>query len=110
MILIPLRLGSGLNDRGHWRVKASKVKAEREAVGWALRAVRVRPQPPLVVTLTRIAPSNGLDDDNLRGALKAVRDEVASWLGVDDKRADLVLYSYRQKRGPWGVEIEWMAD
>ena len=62
-----------------------------------------------MVTLTRIAPSNGLDDDNLAGALKAVRDEVAAWLGVDDKDRATVRYEYEQERGPWDVRIEWRA-
>jgi len=60
-----------------------------------------------VVTLTRIAPSNGLDDDNLAGALKACRDEIAEWIGVNDRDRKTVRYEYEQERGPWGVRIEW---
>jgi len=37
----------------------------------------------VVVRLERVAP-RALDDDNLRGALKAVRDAVAEALGIDD--------------------------
>jgi hypothetical protein len=55
--------------------------------------------------LTRVAPSNGLDDDNLAGSLKGVRDQVAQWLGVDDKRSDVVRYVYAQYRGPWAVQV-----
>ncbi len=58
------------------------------------------------MVLRRVAPSTGLDDDNLPGSLKAVRDSVAKWLGVDDRLRDVVGYVYEQKRGPWAVEIE----
>lgn len=102
-IAIPLRLGNGLNDRGHWCSKARSVKGEREAVAWAL-LMTPAPSPPLVVTITRIAPSNGLDDDNLAGSCKGVRDRIAAWLGIDDAD-ERVHYRYAQRRGPWGVEI-----
>ena len=49
------------------------------------------------VTLTRIAPRK-LDCDNLRGALKAVRDGVADWLGVDDG-SERITWKYAQERG-----------
>ena len=109
MVHIPdFRTGRGLNAREHWCARARRVRSERDITAWALRKA-TKPTPPLVVTLTRIAPSNGVDDDNLCGALKAVRDEVAAWLGVDDKRRDVVRYEYTQRRGPWAVEIKWEA-
>lgn len=79
------------------------MKAEREAVAWVLRAWHA-PALPCVVHMTRLAPSNGLDDDNLRGALKGVRDELARWLGVDD-RSPLVTWQYDQRRGEYAVEV-----
>ncbi len=110
MILVPLRTVSGLNAREHHMARARRVKAERRQVAWHLHVLApIKPKVPCVVTLTRIAPSNGLDGDNCQGALKAVRDEVAAWLGVDDKRADLVRYEYDQRRGPWGVEIRFQT-
>lgn len=101
---IPIRTGTGLNDRGHWRVKARKVKAERQAAAWST-AGKKAPPVPCTVLLARVGPSNGLDDDNLRGSLKGVRDELAKWLGVDD-RSPLVAWAYEQRRGKeWGVEV-----
>lgn len=109
MIHIPdFRTGSGLNGREHWAGRARRVRSERDMAAWYLRRA-AKPVPPLVVTLTRVAPSKGLDDDNLSGSLKAVRDEVAAWLGVDDKRRDVVRYEYAQERGKWAVRIEWEA-
>ena len=106
MILIPLRTGRGLNARENWRARARRVKAEREATWWALRA-KPWPALPCTVRLTRCAPSNGMDDDGIVGALKAVRDQVAEWLGVDDKDTARVRYVYAQCRAAWGVRIEF---
>lgn len=106
MITVPLRTVPGLNAREHFRVKAKRTKAERQMVGWSL-AGKPRPPIPCSVRLTRVSPGSGCDDDNLVGAMKAVRDEIAAWLGVDDKHRNQVRYVYEQKRGPWGVEIEF---
>lgn len=106
MITVPLRTSSGQNAREHFAVRAKRVKKEREAVAWCISRHQ-KPAVPCSVILTRCAPSNGLDDDNLVGALKAVRDEVAKWLGVDDRHSRQVRYRYAQERGPWGVRIEF---
>ena len=94
-----------MNAREHHMARARRVKAEREVAGWML-ASQAKPFTPCDVLLTRIAPSNGLDDDNLASALKSVRDAFAEWIGVDDKHRDIVRYSYAQERGPWAVRIE----
>lgn len=106
IIDIPLRTSSGLNAREHWRARTARVRKEREAVAWMLKTA-TRPTLPCSVLLTRVAPSSGLDDDNLAGSLKSVRDEVARWLGVDDRDRMTVRYRYAQTRGPWGVRIEF---
>lgn len=105
-LTIPIKTGRGLNDRELWPVRAKRVKREREAVSWVLVQLE-RPKLPCSVTLTRVAPSSGLDDDGLVGSLKAVRDEVAAWLGVNDRDRMRVRYRYAQERGPWGVRIEF---
>lgn len=85
-----------------------RVKSERQATRWVLNAVD-RPAIPCIALLTRVAPSNGLDDgDNLPSALKSIRDEIAAWLGVDDKRSEVVRYRYAQERGKWSVRIEFL--
>lgn len=100
--LIPLALPSAPNQRLHWAAKARQVRAQRDATAWVLGS-RPRPSLPVVVTLTRVSPRR-LDDDNLRGAFKAVRDQVATWLGVDD--ADpRVRWDYDQRKGPPAVEV-----
>ena len=106
MIVVPIEAGRGMNNREHWQVRAKRVRKEREAVSWVLRGAK-RPETPCSVLLTRVAPSAGLDDDNLAGSLKSVRDEVAQWLGVDDRDRLRVRYRYAQARGPWSVRIEF---
>lgn len=105
-IVIPMETGRGMNNREHFRVRIKRVRAERECVAWEL-VKRRRPPVPCSVLLTRFAPSNGLDDDNLAGALKGIRDEVAKWLGVDDGNRNTVRYRYAQARGAWAVGIEF---
>ena len=105
-ITIPIRTAPGQNVREHHHVRAKRVRSERNAVAWMLKRVE-RPPLPCSVRLTRIAPSNGMDDDNLAGSVKSVRDQIAEWLGVDDKHRDQVRYVYAQCRGPWSVGIEF---
>lgn len=107
MITVPLRTVSGMNVREHFRVRAKRVKRERETVRWYLVG-HPKPALPCVVTLTRIAPSNGLDPfENLPSSLKGVVDEIAAWLQVNDRRDDRVRYECRQERGPWNVTIQF---
>lgn len=90
--------------------RARRVKAERQSVAWALlMGLTKQPLPigPVRVLLTRVAPSKGLDGDNLQGALKAVRDQVAAFLDRDDADPS-IAWSYAQRRGAkgeWQVEI-----
>lgn len=84
--------------------RASEKRQQRDLTMLVLishrnRLVTLMKQSGLRVTLTRIAPSNGLDpDDNLRSALKWVKDGVAKTLGVDD-RDPVIKWDYDQKRG-----------
>lgn len=108
-IRIPVKLPSASNLREHWARKHRRVKQQRGVVR-AYLGGQPRPELPLVVTLTRIGPRR-FDDDNLRGAFKGQRDEVAAWLGVDD--ADpRVTWAYAQRREgvrEYAIEIRMEA-
>jgi hypothetical protein len=97
-VTLPLRIESVANLRESWQAKSRRTRMQREAAHWQLKATGEQPLPgPLTVTLTRIGP-RPLDDDNLAGGFKAVRDGVADWLGRDD--ADpLLTWRYAQERG-----------
>lgn len=105
-LAVPMRTERGMNAREHPMSRHRRVKAEKDVIAWELVNAQ-RPPIPCTCLLTRVAPSKGLDDDNLAGALKSVRDAVADWLGVDDARRELVRYRYTQTRGPWGVRIQF---
>lgn len=110
MVNVPIpgmRLGRGQNAREHHMARARRVKREREIVTLVLRGTVARQMmhvAPLSVTITRVAPSAGLDDDNAVSSAKAVRDAVAAVLGVDD-RDERVDWLVTQERGPWAVRI-----
>ncbi len=99
-VTIPLRLPSAANLREHWRVRATRVRTQRDAVTMYLGG-RARPAFPVVVTLTRIAP-RALDSDNLQSAMKGTRDSVASWLGTPDNDPR-IRWEYAQRSG--GVRV-----
>lgn len=107
-ISIPLRTGRGQNDREQHMVRHRRVKAEREAVQWRLNGQKA-PAGAVTVLLVRVSPSAvGLDGDNLQGSMKAVRDQVAAWLGRDDREGSGVSWDYGQRRGArgeWAVEV-----
>lgn len=97
---IPIRAVSESNAREHWAKKAKRVKAHRGLALVFMRSHSVRPLRPdekRIVTLVRVAP-RPLDDDNLRGAMKATRDGVADAFAIDD-RDPRVEWRYEQRRG-----------
>jgi hypothetical protein len=105
---IPIRTVSEANQRGHWAKRHSRASEQRSVVRMALATQPTRtPVGPLRIRLTRIAPRR-LDSDNLHAALKAVRDGVADYLGVDDGDASL-SWEVAQARGApnaYAVRIE----
>jgi hypothetical protein len=99
---VPMKAPSTSNLREHWSARAKRV--DRQKVATRARCPVWTQGPLLVVTLTRVSPRT-LDDDNLRGALKSVRDGVATWLRVDDA-TPLVRWEYAQHKGEPSVRIE----
>lgn len=103
-ITIPIdgmKLGAALNARVHWTRRAARAKRERAVVAVALRSQWFpdveTASPPTTCTLARIAPRM-LDDDNLAGAFKSIRDEVAAFFGVDDGPRGPIAWRYEQRR------------
>jgi len=99
----PVLIQSAANLREHHHTRGKRVAREREAVTLALWAHGGRTGGPvllsahgrLLVSFTRLA-TRLLDDDNLIGGVKASRDAVAAWLGVDD-RDPRVTWGYDQR-------------
>ncbi len=110
-IRIDVKTVRGLNAREHWAVRARRVRNEHDQtrVAW-IRAGKPKLKTPAIVTITRHSVQL-MDDDNLPGATKAIRDELAEIAGVDDGSAAL-RFEYAQVRLPrrqqW-VTVDWMA-
>lgn len=106
--VVSMKLPSVANLREHWGTRKRRVKAQRTATAmallsaqtsdriWQVRA-RLKRGEKLHVKLLRIAP-RFLDTDNLAGALKAVRDEVAKQLGVSDSPDSPVTFGVGQTK------------
>lgn len=111
VLRVPVKLESEANRRGAWYVHESRRKAQRRAVATVALMVHPTLAPPphraYVVTITRIAP-RALDTDNLASSAKAVRDEIARWLGVSDGPRGPVEWRYAQRSEgkASGVELE----
>lgn len=105
-IELPIKTVAGLNAREHWRTRAARVKRERTAACLGVRSLQHRPALPVVVTLIRLSAGT-LDDDNLQGAAKAIRDGVADAYGIadNDQRIQWRYSQERCARGSFGVRI-----
>lgn len=101
-VYIPIKTASGLNNREHWRARAHRVKGERQTAALMVPARTL----PCVVVMTRLSVG-ALDDDNLQGAMKSIRDGIADKLGINDNDPRVTwLYAQRKcKRGEFGVEV-----
>lgn len=118
-VLVPIRTHStNEKQRVHWRALRKSSKSERQAVALMLAAEldveKVRAElgaGGVVVLLERHSPGTLDADDNLRGALKAVKDEVAVWLGVDDgvKETRVEWWYAQEKSKDHAVRIEFVC-
>lgn len=100
--------GSTGNSRICGIIRARKRKTERRTA-WmkTLSVVGLTPHFPVVVTVCRIAPSNGLDPhDGLGASLKGTIDGIADGLGLKSDRDPRVIWVLDQRRGPWAVEVK----
>lgn len=95
---------SEANEREHHLVRAKRAKRQREttlialtkAIGRLEGRKLLEREGRLLVCLTRLSAGR-LDDDNLAGAFKHVRDEIARWLGCDDNPGAPVRWSVHQE-------------
>lgn len=102
----PIVVVSEANARDHHHAKAGRIRRQQQATWAALATLEITRAPSLRslllahlrlrVTLTRLG-AKALDDDNLSGAFKAVRDAVAHHLGVDDGPRGPITWAYAQE-------------
>jgi hypothetical protein len=96
---VPIRIESEMNSRCHWSVRRKRFTEHKQCVSYAWPKPRYRDygDGALVVTLTRIGPRK-LDSDNLASGFKAVRDEIARIIGIDDGDSR-ITWRYDQRKG-----------
>lgn len=107
IINLDLKVVSEANTRCHWAEKAKRVKEQRSTAFWATQARKMElgnyEGKILTITLTRKSKRK-LDDDNLTGAFKAIRDGVADALwpnmpnSIRDSH-DKCIWIYTQETG-----------
>ena len=110
IFFLPIRAQSENNAREHWRVRAKRRAAQRRSVAAICASLEGRydATSELEVTFTRIAPRK-LDDDNLAGSMKAMRDAIAKLLGRDDAPGSGIEWRYDQVKGEpreYAVRVE----
>jgi len=101
-VTIPIRIVSELNMSEHWTAKHKRRKNQRKWLKIAFCGKGDSYHIPCVVTIKRIAPRS-LDEDNLIGACKCIRDFIADMLipGLAPGRADAdnqIKWTYEQEK------------
>lgn len=110
IVELPIKTVAGLNAREHYLARSRRVRRERGAAHLTVKHKHGRPELPVIVTMVRLSAGK-LDDDNLQGAFKAIRDGVADAYGVADNDPR-IAWSYGQElcaRGKYGIRIELVA-
>ena len=94
-----LKIKSLSNLREHWAKRARRSSEEKFLTQCALIGQSIPQAERLAISLVRQygGRQKKMDDDNLRGAFKATRDAVASWLMRDDGE-DALTWEYHQER------------
>jgi hypothetical protein len=100
-IVIPGHFVAATSRREHWRKRAARVSRERAAMKALLCEASKLPDDlgPVRVTFTRVAMRPLDEGENLTSAFKAYRDQIASWIGRDDRPGSGVEWKYQQVRG-----------
>ncbi len=91
---------SEANQREHW-AKKNRRKNDQQLqflAEWRKQAKDKEFTFPMTVIFTRYSCQK-MDSDNLAGAFKGVRDQLAKILNIDDG-SELIKFEYKQKRIP----------
>lgn len=115
-ITLPVEVKSDQNvSKAHWAVLYRFKKAQREALAAWMLSMGLRDffntpanrERHWAVQLTRLGSGTAMDaHENLPQCFKAVVDEIASWLGVDDGDKSRVSWTYHQiPEGKAGINV-----
>jgi hypothetical protein len=93
---IPIKTVSESNSSEHWSKKAKRHRQQQFFVRLAMNEHLSEVKLPCEIKLIRLAPRL-LDDDNLRGCLKYVRDEISECL-IPEKAGTYITRSGTVRR------------
>jgi hypothetical protein len=100
--ILPLKIETAANKWEHWTKSRLRKKNYLQCL-FTIRPEVIQIQPPVVISLTRIAP-RALDYDNLLHAFKSIRDDITKWIfpdkprGQGDERCG-IEFIYSQEKG-----------
>jgi len=116
---LPIITVSEANLSEHWSCRHKRHRVQKRYIDLAFHNWRIESFPkqislPCTVIMTRISPRTLDEEDNLRMALKSVKDSIASEIkpGLEPGRADddkNITWEYAQKKGKpkeRGLKIE----
>ena len=113
-VKLPIQTKSELNMREHWAAKASRVKKQKEVTKAMLHNHLVGQDFDncnIKVVFTRLGARKLDTGDNLASAFKAIRDAIASMIGIDDADCcyEWVYQQETAKKPDRGtvIRIEW---
>jgi len=101
-MFIPVVTMSEMNVFGHWSVRYKRFKEQKARILAKWQEEKIKISTPCHVLMIRVSP-RAMDDDNLRGALKACRDIIADII-IPNKSAGhadsspLIVWEYHQER------------
>lgn len=108
---IPIRVVSEANQGGKLRTKIRRKKLQKQYTAmFAPNRMGKMIRLPITVLFMRVYPSQGkpMDDDNLVGSFKYIRDAIAELFGVDDKdkRIKWECGQKKVKGADYGVHVK----
>ena len=107
---LPLKIESNANLREHWAARMKRTRNQRMSAAYAVAVSKdwKLPAGKFTVRLVRIG-RRMLDDDNLCGGFKSIRDGVADALGMKDNDPR-IKWTYEQETGKeYSCRIELLA-
>ena len=110
--LIPIKTISEANCFQPWRTKYQRHETQKKNIYWTLSPIKQNIKLPCTVLMIRHAPGSLDEDDNLRMALKWIKDAIAELLTGDyipgraDNNKEIKWQYQQEKKDYYAVEVK----